>query len=56
MFNIVKRRDFMLGKNVATKEEAEQEARFYGANYVAVKVEPLGVNTLDDDKLNNDGV
>lgn len=56
MFNIVKRRDFMLGQNVATEEEAEQAAREYGADYIAVKIKPLGVDALDDDKLNNDGV
>ena len=32
----------MLGRNVATKEEAEQAARDYGNDYVAVKLdEPL---------------
>lgn len=36
MFNIVKRRDFMLGRNVSTKEEAEQAARNYGKDYIAV--------------------
>ncbi len=36
MFNIVKRRDFMLGRNVATKTEAEEAAQKYGAEYVAV--------------------
>lgn len=37
MFNVVKRRDFMLADDVATKEEAEKVARDYGADYVAVQ-------------------
>ena len=36
MFNIVKRRDFMLGKNVS-KEEAEKARDDYGKEYVVVQ-------------------
>jgi len=36
MFNIVKRKDFMLGKNVS-KEEAEKARDDYGKEYVVVQ-------------------
>jgi hypothetical protein len=36
MFNIVKRRDFMLGRNVS-KEEAEKACDDYGKEYVVVQ-------------------
>ena len=37
MFNIVKRRDFMLAHDVATEQEAEQRLRDqYGRDYIVV--------------------
>ena len=37
MFNIVKRRDFMLAQDVATEQEAEQRLRDqYGRDYIVV--------------------
>src|SRR5216683_4818909 len=45
MFNIVKRRDFMLGQDVATAQEAEQRLRDqYDCDYIVVNradVEPV---------------
>jgi hypothetical protein len=37
MFNIVKRRDFMLAGDLPTKEEAEKLRDRYGAEYVVVE-------------------
>jgi hypothetical protein len=37
MFNIVKRRDFMLGQDVPTKQEAEKAHDNYGGEYVVVQ-------------------
>jgi hypothetical protein len=37
IFNIVKRRDFMLGHNVPTKQEAEKLRDQYGGEYVVVQ-------------------
>lgn len=53
MFNIVKRRDFMLGQNVSTKEEAEQAAREYGADYVAVRVKEDEPAVVNRDKMSS---
>jgi hypothetical protein len=37
MFNIVKRRDFMLAQDVATEQEAKQRLRDqYGRDYIVV--------------------
>ena len=36
MFNIVKRRDFMLGQDVATAQEAQQLRDQYGRDYIVV--------------------
>jgi hypothetical protein len=41
MFNIVKRRDFMLGNDVATREEAAQAALDYGREYVVVQTQEI---------------
>ena len=45
MFNIVKRRDFRLGQDVATAQEAEQRLRDqYDCDYIVVNradVEPI---------------
>jgi hypothetical protein len=45
MFNIVKRKDFMLGQDVATAQEAEQRLRDqYDRDYIVVNradVEPV---------------
>jgi hypothetical protein len=37
MFNIVRRRDFMLGQDVPTKQEAEKVRDEYGGEYVVVQ-------------------
>jgi hypothetical protein len=37
MFNIVKRRDFMLGNHVLTRQEAEKLRDDYGKEYVVVQ-------------------
>jgi hypothetical protein len=37
IFNIVKRRDFMLGHDVPTKQEAEKLRDQYGGEYVVVQ-------------------
>ncbi len=37
MFNIVKRRDFMLAGDLPTKEEAEKVRDRYGSEYVVVE-------------------
>jgi hypothetical protein len=40
MFNIVKRRDFMLGRNVLTEQEAEKLIEeTYGADHIVVRAE-----------------
>lgn len=49
MFNIVKRRDFMLGSNVETIQEAESAAREYGADYVAVRVKEIETAVVSRD-------
>jgi hypothetical protein len=46
MFNIVKRRDFMLGRNVPTKEEADKFCRGYGKEYVVVETD-CGLSAAD---------
>ena len=51
MFNIVKRRDFMLGKNVSTKEEAEKTARDYGREYVLVQITDAERSSADQRPL-----
>lgn len=47
MFNIVKRRDFMLDQHLSTREEAEKAARDYGKDYVAVEVSVQDVRRVD---------
>jgi hypothetical protein len=42
MFNIVKRKDFMLGHHVPTKQEAEKLRDDYGGEYVVVQIESAG--------------
>jgi hypothetical protein len=37
MFNIVRRRDFMLASDLPTKEDAEKLRENYGADYVVVE-------------------
>jgi len=37
MFNIVKHRDFMLARDLSTKEEAEKLREGYGTEYVVVE-------------------
>jgi hypothetical protein len=51
MFNIVKRRDLMLGRNVSTKEEAEKTARDYGREYVVVQVADAERSSADQRPL-----
>jgi len=51
MFNIVKRRDFMLGRNVSIKEEAEKTARDYGREYVLVQITDAERSSADQRPL-----
>jgi hypothetical protein len=39
MFNIVKRRDFMLGQDLPTKQDAEKALDNYGKEYVVIQTD-----------------
>jgi hypothetical protein len=54
MFNIVNRRDFMLGQSVPTKREAEKARDDHDGEYVVVQV-PVATIRIDDDPTEGDG-
>ena len=39
MFNVVKRRDFMLGQDLPTKQDAEKALDNYGKEYVVIRTD-----------------